>query len=396
MNWRENVLESLRSSLSSDAVETTNLVDKEKALYKATFKWLAATEFLCNSWLKKSVNNQEFKLCFAMAIAELEDLHAENTHATVNETVELLKRSKRTKHLTSTLNALLRKYIAERPQNLPKIPKWIFTKISKQYSNADEIAAHLFDQPLIDLRLREEISVEGEKRPNGALRIPAQNITKVVGFKKGHFYVQDEAAQLPGFVLEQIIKENSVKSIIDVCCAPGGKLFHFMDVAPNASIIGVDLSPRRLDRVDENAERLKLNVKLVESDMRDVEGLYDFVSLDAPCSATGTSRRHPETLFRQDALGVKNLTELQYEGLTKLVENVTDGGFLLYSTCSLFKDESEKQIEKFLKEQADFKLVDLNKYPALSPYTDEIGQLRTTPAMGCDGFFVALLQKSVS
>ncbi len=395
MAWRAKVLKQLKATLIADYIDQTALQDKEKALYKAAIQQLNVAELLCKSWLKKPIKAIEFKLCFAMAIAEIEEISADSQHAAIYENVNLLKKNKKTFHLTGTLNALLRKYLQERPINLPKIPQWIFDKISADYEDAEEIIGHLYDIPEIDLRPREGFALKGDKQENGAVRIPPQDITKLLGYSQGQFYVQDEAAQLPGTVLKELITKTGVtpKNIIDICCAPGGKLFHFKDICPESDILGVDINPLRLERLQENAKRLNLNVTTQQADMLKLKGNYDFVSLDAPCSATGTSRRHPEVFFRQTASDVTNLIDLQRQAITQAAKLVNKGGYLLYSTCSLFKSESEEQILGFLEKNADFSLVDLSGFDTLSSYANEQGMLRTTPAMFCDGFFVALLQK---
>jgi 16S rRNA (cytosine967-C5)-methyltransferase len=215
-------------------------------------------------------------------------------------------------------------------------------------------------------------------------------ITMLPGFGEGRWWVQDLAASLPARVVPA-----SAKSVLDACAAPGGKTMQL--AAAGHEVTALDRSESRLARLADNLVRTGLKAETIVADALDwmPEHPFDAVLLDAPCSATGTFRRHPEVLYRARLAIIEQGADLQARLLARAAGWVRPGGSLVYAVCSLEPQEGEQRIEAFLAEQADFRL---EPAPLLvhgvTPH--ERGWLRVIPGMleaqgGLDGFFTAHL-----
>jgi 16S rRNA (cytosine967-C5)-methyltransferase len=215
-------------------------------------------------------------------------------------------------------------------------------------------------------------------------------ITMLPGFGEGRWWVQDLAASLPARVVPA-----SAKSVLDACAAPGGKTMQL--AAAGHEVTALDRSESRLARLADNLVRTGLKAETIVADALDwmPEHPFDAVLLDAPCSATGTFRRHPEVLYRARPAIIEQGADLQARLLARAAGWVRPGGSLVYAVCSLEPQEGEQRIEAFLAEQADFRL---EPAPLLvhgvTPH--ERGWLRVIPGMleaqgGLDGFFTAHL-----
>ena len=189
------------------------------------------------------------------------------------------------------------------------------------------------------------------------------------------------------------------KKVLDLCAAPGGKTAQLLDAG--AIVTAVDISETRLNKLKENIERLRLesNLKIICSDILDLtlDEKFDIVLLDAPCSATGTFRRHPEIINTKTLSDIKKLASLQEKLLIKASSFVKQNGILLYSTCSLSKKEGELQIKNFIKNNDNYKILPINLSGINNSITKE-GFIRVLPQhfddfLGADGFFIASLQR---
>jgi len=215
------------------------------------------------------------------------------------------------------------------------------------------------------------------------------------GFREGSWWVQDFAAHLPALLFGAVAGQR----VIDLCAAPGGKTAQL--AARGARVTAVDVARERLARVAENLARLDLSAELVEADARDwrPEAPSPFVLVDAPCTATGTIRRHPDIPWIKSATDIGVMTPLQAELLDAAAEMTAPGGVLVYAVCSLEPEEGAQQIESFLRRRGDFSREDIG--------TDEVpdaafisadGDLRTLPCHwpdkgGMDGFYAARLKR---
>ena len=260
--------------------------------------------------------------------------------------------------------------------------------------------------PVLDLTVKSD--VEGwAKKLGGVMMGPSTvrldkigDITALEGFNEGEWWVQDVAASLPVHILGDV----KGKRVLDLCAAPGGKSMQL--AAKGAIVTAVDKSEGRLVRVAANLKRTKLTVDVHCSDALEFEpkeGDYDIVLLDAPCSATGTFRRHPDVLYNRSPKDVANLVRLQDKLLVRAANHLRPGGQLLYCTCSLQTEEGAPRITKFLQLLPDFRLIPILPISDLSlPETAFSGGfLRSIPYFfdekgGMDGFFIALLERKMA
>jgi 16S rRNA (cytosine967-C5)-methyltransferase len=214
------------------------------------------------------------------------------------------------------------------------------------------------------------------------------------GYREGGWWVQDLAASLPA----RLFGAGEGRTVLDLCAAPGGKTMQL--AAAGWTVVAVDSSAKRLDRLRANLERTGLSADIVQGDIRSwaPTEAADAVLLDAPCSATGIFRRHPDVLHRIEPRQIAEMAELQTELLARAARWVKPGGVLVYATCSLEQAEGEDQISTFLDRHSGW-IIDparIDELPdGIAP--DGQGFIRTLPAMlgeagGLDGFFVARLR----
>lgn len=333
-------------------------------------------------------------------------------HAAVDLSVRLatLERGGRYSPMT---NAILRRIAREGKAILKNVPDeadappWMFERWRQNYGNETAramAAAHRLEPPL-DLGVKGNPDEWTEKLsakllPNGTLRLSSGGqITALPGYSEGAWWVQDFAASLPAMLLGDVRD----KRVADLCAAPGGKTMQL--ASKGARVTAVDRSENRLKRLKENLARLNLEAEIVVADAAEWKAApFDAVLLDAPCSATGTIRRHPEIPWQKRPEDLTALTALQRRLLGNAASLVRPGGLLVYATCSLEPEESENQIEDFLANHRNFVRVPVRAHEIgggeslLTP----LGDLRTLPChlpdpeprmRGCDGFFSARLQR---
>lgn len=300
------------------------------------------------------------------------------------------------------VNAVLRKVAAHRGwADLPPqpMPGWLRDPVALAYgeeaARAIE-AAHQAGAPL-DLTPKPGVSVEGaDLLPTGSWRIhgPAQ-VSALPGFATGDWWVQDAAAALP----VRLLDPQAGEGIADLCAAPGGKTLQL--AAAGTQVTAVDISPARLKRVAENLRRCGLAAELAAADALEwrPDGLLDAVLLDAPCSATGTIRRHPDLPFLRDGSGIPALIDLQSRLIDHALSLLPPGGRLVYAVCSLLPDEGEAQVAAALARHPGLR-VEEPVLPGIEPdWITPEGGLRTRPDHwadrgGLDGFFMARLRKA--
>lgn len=267
----------------------------------------------------------------------------------------------------------------------------------------EETARAIAAPPPLDLTLRDAGDTDGwAARLGGVSLAPghvrlhdAAPVTELPGFAEGAWWVQDVAASIPARLLAGVGGRA-----IDLCAAPGGKSMQL--AAQGKSVTAVDISATRLERVRENLARTALSADIVVADALDwaPAAPVDAVLVDAPCSATGIVRRHPDVLYRAHAGIVAEMAALQARIFARAADWVRPGGTLVYATCSLEREEGEAQLATFLAARADYAVdpVRAEELPhGIAPAAD--GTLRTLPGMladagGCDGFFVARLRRA--
>ncbi|MCF6281851.1 MAG: 16S rRNA (cytosine(967)-C(5))-methyltransferase RsmB [Candidatus Polarisedimenticolaceae bacterium] len=221
------------------------------------------------------------------------------------------------------------------------------------------------------------------KRPRPVLALP--------GFAEGDFSVQDAGAQLAATLLD--LKPGL--RLLDACAAPGGKSCHILELVSDIDLTAMDIDARRLERVQENLQRLKLNATLVTGDAAKPEGdwavqCYDRILLDVPCSATGVIRRHPDIKWLRREEDIAQLAQLQSQILNAIWPLLKPGGLLLYATCSLLPDENELQVGRFLARTAD---ATARPIQATWGHAKSVGRQTLPGEATMDGFYYALLEK---
>ncbi|QQZ42173.1 16S rRNA (cytosine(967)-C(5))-methyltransferase RsmB [Pseudomonas sp. SK3(2021)] len=232
---------------------------------------------------------------------------------------------------------------------------------------------------------------------DGIVLDEAADVRSLPGFAEGWISVQDEAAQLAAELLELAPGQR----VLDACCAPGGKTCHILEVEPAlAGVVAVDLEAKRLVRVQENLDRLNLRAELIAADGRDTAAWWDGkpfqrILLDAPCSATGVIRRHPDIKLTRQADDIAALATLQGELLDAMWSTLEVGGILLYATCSTLPTENTEVIEAFLARTPGARELDIAGQPGQPPagVKQPHGRQLLAQEGGHDGFYYAKLIK---
>jgi 16S rRNA (cytosine967-C5)-methyltransferase len=329
-------------------------------------------------------------------------------HAAVDTSVRLVVDAG-LPHLKGLANAVLRRVSRDGPALLGdrdparlNTPQWLWESWSESYGEEATraiAAAHLIEAPL-DLTPRSNTDfwagqLEAEVLPTGTLRRNGGgHIAELPGFAEGAWWVQDAAATLP----VRLLGDVAGKRVADLCTAPGGKLMQLC--AAGAHVTAVDISARRMIRVGENLARAGLTAELVTADASKWTAAekFDAILLDAPCSGTGTLRRHPDIAWLKDEEDVGRLTLAQDRLLLHAVEQLKPGGTLVYAVCSLQEDEGLARIEALLARDSRLKRVPVQPadLPGLDDALTKDGDVRTLPSMwpergGLDGFYIARL-----
>ena len=320
-------------------------------------------------------------------------------HAASSLAVETALADQKARHFTKLINAVLRRLAddapsiqAVKPKPGINVPRWLFARWQRHYATptAREIAkAHLEEAPL-DLTVKSDPAFWAEQlgaeRLNGdTLRLIASEgrIDELPGYAQGAWWVQDQAASLPAKLLGNVAGLR----VLDLCAAPGGKTAQL--AAMGAKVTAVDVSGRRLDRLKANLLRLNLEAEIVHADVLAfrTDEPFDAILLDAPCSATGTLRRHPDIAWHRSEAQIRELVQLQRAMQRHAVGLLKPGGKLVFSTCSLEPDEGEEHL-KFTPDGLRLDPIAADELPDPQIWK-EPGILRSLPQFGMDGFFAA-------
>lgn len=333
-------------------------------------------------------------------------------HAAVNSAVALAAEDKSARHFRGLVNAVLRR-VGERAAEfrgadaaVGLFPDWLMASWTRTYGEARalEIARAHAAEPAVDLTLKPGLDpgewaarLNARILPTGSLRLAEHGrIPELPGFSDGAWWVQDAAAALPARLLGDV----RGRRILDLCAAPGGKTAWL--AASGARVTAVEKSEVRAARLKDNLQRLKLEAEIVIADARDVRGgePFDAVLLDAPCTSTGTIRRHPDIPWIKEADDVRALALLQGELLAAAFAEVRPGGRLVYSVCSLEAEEGEEAVARFLAATpcAARSAIAPDEIAGIASFVTPDGDLRTTPADwpewgGLDGFFATRIAR---
>lgn len=330
-------------------------------------------------------------------------------HGAVNAAVELARSSERGRGQAGLANGVLRNVVRQGPDAweklpLPRLPKWLRKPLIADFGKPavaamEEIFAAT---PPLDLTPKDgdaagwATRLGGRALPGGTVRIdqPGQ-VSAMDGFAEGGWWVQDVAAAYP---VRALAPAPGMK-VLDMCAAPGGKTMQL--AAAGAKVTALDISERRMKRVTENLARCDLRAELVIGDALAHEGgPYDAVLLDAPCSATGTIRRHPDLPHAKTGEDFPELFALQARMIDKALSLVKPGGRVVFCTCSLLIDEGEEQVRDAIERHPGLVTEpDALRLPGLDPaWIGPEGGIRLRPDLsgdpgGMDGFYICVLRR---
>lgn len=377
----------------------------------------------------------EILIALRLALYQFRWLDRIPQRAALHESVELVKRARK-RSAASFVNAVLRKAQAGKKEkaepstsaadlaHINAHPLWLVERWINEYGYeaARAICEHDQTVPPTTIRLRNS-AVEADLRREGivlasgsllagARRVVAGEVTRTQAFLAGEAVIQDEASQLVSALVGHAVegRRGMRASVLDCCAAPGGKTLAIADHNPEASITAVDLHPHRA-RLLKRMVRGGLSqsrIRMVAADAARLPSLthFDRVLADVPCSGTGTLARNPEIKWRLAASDLGDLQTRQMAILQSAMERVAAGGRIVYSTCSMEREENEDVVDRVMAEDGSFRLVDCNAeldalrakseltWPESAPPLTRGVYLRTIPGIHpCDGFFAAVLEK---
>jgi 16S rRNA (cytosine967-C5)-methyltransferase len=324
-------------------------------------------------------------------------------HAAVDTSVRLVEEA--LPHLKGLVNAVLRRLaregttLAENEPARVNTPEWLWQSWVASYGEdaARAIAAAHLDEPPLDLTVRSDPELwagrlDATVLPTGTLRRKAGGaVADLPGFADGAWWVQDAAAALPARLLGDVKGSR----VVDLCAAPGGKTLQLC--AAGAQVTAVDISARRMARLGENLKRSRLSAQLVTADASKwaPDEKFDAVLLDAPCSGTGTLRRHPDIAWLKGEEDIGRLVLAQDRLLQRAIELLRPGGTIVYAVCSLQEEEGPARVASLLARASHLERIAVQpaELPGLEKAITPAGDVRTLPSMGVDGFYIGRLRR---
>lgn len=361
-------------------------------------------------------------LCTALALGWQDQDAPYPVHTLVNQTVEAARQQRQTQAQSGFINACLRRFLRERedlvaktdqdPQARWNHPKWWIERLQAEYPLDWQVLLSTAQQPApmslrVDLRFQSVASYQAKlqamdlaSKPVGESGLQLQRavpVHQLPGFELGHVSVQDAAAQLAAPMLLQGCDADKTWRILDACAAPGGKTGHLLACYPNAQVLALDVDPGRLQRIEDNLRRQGASAQVLAADAAKPALWWDGVPfhailLDAPCTASGIVRRHPDVRWLRRPSDSAQLAKIQAQLLKALWPLLAPGGRLLYCTCSVFKSEGEDTVHAFLQSNTNARM--LTSPGHLIPGKIPTGPYVKHNTLGeHDGFYYALLEK---
>jgi 16S rRNA (cytosine967-C5)-methyltransferase len=327
-------------------------------------------------------------------------------HAAVGRSVDLAKYEATGRGFSGLINAVLRRIATEpleRPHDRVRVQSLWWSRWRGAYGAeaADAIAASLAHQPALDLSFRGDATdlleaLGGTLLPTGSIRLneTPSDVTALPFWQEGRIWVQDAAASLPA----KLLAAKAGDKVLDMCAAPGGKTLQL--AATGADVTAIDIDASRISKVADNLARTHLIARLRTGDARTLAGssAYDAILLDAPCSATGTLRRNPETLWIKTPSDVIKFAPIQAELIAAAAKALKPGGRLVYAVCSLEPEEASMAVEAAAQAGLVPSPITEAELPTLETALTPEGHVRILPGMwadsgGLDGFFIARFTK---
>lgn len=359
-------------------------------------------------------------LCTALALAWPQEGAPYPLHTLVNQAVEAARRQRNLQSRSGFINACLRRFVREQAELIERTdadlraqwnhPLWwvqrlqldhpqdwqnlllaagesapMTLRVNRSCTTRDEYQRRLQDQGMVSTPV-------GDDGLQLARPVPVHSLP---GFEVGHASVQDAAAQLAAPLLLRGLP--AAPRILDACAAPGGKTGHLLEIAPQAHVLALDVDARRCERIHQNLQRLGVSAQVLAADAADPQAwwdgqTFDGILLDAPCTASGIGRRHPDVRWLRRPTDVQQLAGIQAQLLQVLWPLLKPGGRMLYCTCSIFRAEGDDNIRAFLGRNTDAVLQPSPGH--LMPRTARTdSSLGDNPWGEHDGFYYALLEK---
>jgi 16S rRNA (cytosine967-C5)-methyltransferase len=387
-------------------------------LVNGVLRWRFRFEAMLATLMSKPLRkkDQDLQLILLIALHELNELSTPD-YAVVNEAVSQAGRIGK-KWASGLINGVLRSFLRERARLAAAVdeipaahfshPQWLIDLLQQDWpEQVEQILTASNRRPPMWLRVNlSKVSVEDYLKRLAMQQITAVrhsnapaglkldrpiDVSQVPGFDQGLVSVQDASAQLAA----QLLAAESDERVLDLCAAPGGKTCHVLETAGNIQMTAVELDPGRMQKVQQNLDRMSMQARLIVADAADAESwwdgrLFDRILVDAPCSASGVIRRHPDIKSLRQVHDLVALTENQQQILQQAWNMLRPGGTLLYVTCSVFRQENEQQIEYLLRRTADAEEVTIDQgWGIVCCYGRQI----LPGTEDSDGFYYARLKK---
>lgn len=424
LNLRAQVILLLQQVLQGQSLSQTlgpamaKVNERDKALFNelvmGTLRHWYALDAQIQPMLGKPLSDERVHAALLLGLYQLLQTRIP-PHAAISETVEAIRQLGQDK-ASGLVNALLRRTTREFDavnaafNAHHALPNWLYSQLKKDWpTQVGAIASSLREAAPLTLRVNsrqrsrsaylqglQQAGVEavaGSMSPDAIQVLQSVQVPSLLGYEEGWFSVQDEHAQL----CTNLLGNLDGKVVLDACAAPGGKTAHMLEKSTPKLLIALDHDAQRLERVYENLQRLQLSspdVEVVAADASNwkCEQAFDAILLDAPCTATGVIRRHPDIRLLRQPEDVSQTFELQARLLDNLWQQLKPDGVLLYVTCSILKAENEQQVQAFLHRTTDAKLLDLQIEGAIA---QAAGYQLLPQAGGGDGFYFSLIIKQL-
>ncbi|WP_168390059.1 16S rRNA (cytosine(967)-C(5))-methyltransferase RsmB [Acinetobacter indicus] len=423
LNLRAQVIRTLlavqqgQSLASILPLHLTKVAERDRALYHelvlGTLRQWYGLKSITLPLLVKPLNNETVETCLYVGLYQILCTRIAD-HAAISETVTATKQLG-FQALSGVVNAILRRVSRETSvfeqtlQAAHGLPSWLFKRLKKDWpEQLEQLTQDLKQTAPLTLRVNQrKISREaylnkllgagiqarpGERSDVAIILEQAVQIPELPGFDAGWFSVQDEHAQL----CAQLLPDLNGKVVIDACAAPGGKTAHILEKFSPATLVALDQDSKRLLRVTENLERLQLTdtqqVEILAADATRWTATepVDCIVLDAPCSAIGVMRRHPDIRLLRQSADIQQTVGLQQQILEQMWSQLKVGGTLLYITCSILKAENEQQMQQFFAQHADAREIKIaTDYGVEQQY----GRQLLPEAGRGDGFYYCRIEK---
>jgi len=413
-----------RGSLQHFDRELMQVPERDRAFFQelcfGTLRHFHALELLLDQLLKKGLKAKDADLRALMCIGlyQLRNLRVPD-HAALSETAGGARALGKS-WATGLVNAVLRNYLREADTLESKLsgndafvylhPQWLLDELKLSWADkwVEVVEANNGQAPIYLRVNRRRIEVDSYLAKLAAQGVAAEKIeglgqalklleshnpSLLPGYTEGEFSVQDYAAQLAAPLLQL----ESGQRVLDACCAPGGKTAHILELADNLSeLVAIDREKLRIEKTGENLARLGLTATLLQADAADIAtwwdgNAFDRILLDAPCSATGVIRRHPDIKLLRQESDLVNLVAAQAQLLDALWPCLAEGGLLLYATCSILPRENEEQIDRFCREHPDAAELEVK---ITAGEQRPRGRQLLPRRDSHDGFYYALLRKT--